>query len=59
MMELLLAVLIVALAAAGLGLGVAMGRGPVKTGCTAAMNDPADRCAHCPLRRAAFEKADP
>ncbi len=52
-MEVLFAIPIVALAAAGLGLGLMLGRGPARTSCGAADRLPHDRCADCPLRRAA------
>ncbi len=51
MMELVLAVAIIALAAAGLGLGVLFGRGPALTSCSAAACLPEGRCVDCPLRR--------
>lgn len=51
MLEMIFAVLIVALAAGGLGLGLILGRGPALTTCSAAANRPEGRCADCPLRR--------
>ena len=52
-MEILIAVVIFALAAAGLGLGLTFGRGPVRTSCGATAGLREGRCADCPLRRQA------
>lgn len=59
MMELILAVAIMALAAAGLGIGLLLGRGPALTSCSAAACLPEGRCADCPLRRQTAEGEAP
>lgn len=55
-MEILLAIIIVALAALGLGFGLMFGRGPVMTSCGAAQRLAVGRCADCPLRKRAKAK---
>lgn len=57
MLEVILAVAIMALAAGGLGLGLMLGRGPALTTCSAAANRPEGRCADCPLRRRGTSEA--
>lgn len=51
MMEMLMAMVIFAIAAGGIGLGLAMGRGPARTSCGATDRLVHNRCADCPLRR--------
>ncbi|MFN3846077.1 MAG: hypothetical protein ACK4RZ_09690 [Paracoccaceae bacterium] len=59
MMELVLAVAIMALAAGGLGLGLLLGRGPALTSCSAAACLPEGRCDDCPLRDRTTKGEDP
>ena len=57
-MELLLALIVIALAATGMAVGVLFGRGPVRSSCGAAACLPKGRCEDCPLRnRAETEEA--
>ncbi len=49
-MELLLALVVIALAATGMAVGVLFGRGPVLTSCGAAACLPKTRCEDCPMR---------
>jgi len=59
MMELVLAVTIMALAAAGLGLGLLLGRGPALTSCSAAACLPEGHCDDCPLRARTTKGEEP
>ncbi|SFI31414.1 hypothetical protein [Jannaschia pohangensis] len=59
MLEMLMAMIIFALAAGGIGLGLAIGRGPARTSCGATDRLVHARCADCPLRRQASERDAP
>src|SRR6056297_1829955 len=56
MLEVILAVAIIALAVGGLGLGLLLGRGPVLTTCSAAANRPRDAAQTAPCAGASGGK---
>lgn len=50
-MEILIAIIVFALAAAGLAVGLMTGRGPVKSSCGGMACLPGTNCRDCPNRR--------